>query len=353
MLLTLNRYESFFTVFTVVIFFVIYRKPFTALYLFVAGLVPLVAYGLISTVQGWYFLPNSLILKSAYVNNLLSLDSLFIIILKQLSLLNNHHLLILMILAFSLIILLPKICTDREYMDFKMVILFIFCINLILHLLIANTGWFYRYDAYLVVMGLIAITFGVSSYLKKFENLKFDKKTVCKYLIIIFVIWLFMLPLVTRGYASITSVPQASKNIYEQQYQMALFIKEYYPRETVALNDIGAVNFMNDVRCLDLYGLSSFEVAQNKKEGNYGSEKISELVKKNNVSVVIIYKDWFGDKIPPDWIEVCQWKIKDEVMIGPVISFFVVNPEDKQDLTGKLKGFSSKLPNDVEVTYID
>ena len=108
MLLTLNRYESFFTVFTVVIFFVIYRKPFTALYLFVAGLVPLVAYGLISTVQGWYFLPNSLILKSAYVNNLLSLDSLFIIILKQLSLLNNHHLLILMILAFSLIILLLK-----------------------------------------------------------------------------------------------------------------------------------------------------------------------------------------------------------------------------------------------------
>ena len=56
-----------------------------------------------------------------------------------------------------------------------------------------------------------------------------------------------------RGIASLGNIPQASKNIYEQQYQMGLFLETFYSSEKVAANDIGAIHFLADIQCLDLW----------------------------------------------------------------------------------------------------
>lgn len=353
-LLTLNRYESSLTVFAVGVIFVIYKRRLQALYLFLSGSIPLILYGIISKVQGWYFLPNSLVLKSVFFKNPTPTNTLFLTLEKLLSIIYAPHLLILFITSAFLLILTLKNKTKQRNTNFTVIILSIFCINLILHILFAQTGWFYRYEAYLIVLGLLGISLGISLYLKNIPNLKTDKKDipkkdVFKYSIIVLFICLLITPMATNGFESITSVPQASKNIYEQQYQMALFLKEYYQNETVGLNDIGVINYMDDIKCLDLWGLASFEVAEKREEGKYGVTEISDMVKNNNVSVIIIYNYTLGNNIPPDWIKVGQWEIKDNVACGDsVVLFYAPNEKNETYLREKLRMFSSRLPQDVE-----
>jgi hypothetical protein len=353
-LLTLNRYESLFTVFAVGVIFVIYKRKLQALYLFLSGSIPLIAYGIISKVQGWYFLPNSLVLKSVYFKNPTPTNTLFLALEKLLSIIYTPHLLILFITSAFLLILIQKNKTKKRSTNFTVIILSVFCINLILHILFAQIGWFYRYEAYLIVLGLLGISLGISLYMEDIKNLKagkidISKKDVFKYSIFVVFICLLMTPMVTNGYESITSVPQSSKNIYEQQYQMALFLKEYYPGETVGLNDIGVISYMDDIKCLDLWGLASYEVAQKREEGKYGVTEISDLVENNNVSVIIIYNYTLGNNIPPDWIKVGEWKIKDNVACGDsVVLFYAPNQKNETYLREKLRIFSSKLPKDVE-----
>ncbi len=72
---------------------------------------------------------------------------------------------------------------------------------------------------------------------------------------------LLFFPLAMKGGRLLWFLPQCTTNIYEQQYQMGLFVRRYYQNSTVALNDIGAVNFLADIHCLDLLGLANAEVA--------------------------------------------------------------------------------------------
>ena len=354
-LLTLNRYESALTVFAVVVIFIIYKRKLQALFLFISGSTLLIIYGLISKTQGWYFLPNSLVLKSVFLKNPTSTtNTLFLTLEKLLSIIYSPHLLILFILSAFLLILILKNKNKNRNRNFTVIILSVFCINLILHILFAQTGLFYRYEAYLIVLGLLGISLGISLYLENTKNLKNDKesipkKNVFKYSIIVLFICLLMTPMAINGYESIISVPQASKNIYEQQYQMALFLKEYYQGETVGLNDIGVINYRDDIKCLDLWGLASFEVAEKREEGKFGVTEISDMVQTNNVSVIIIYNYTLGSNIPPDWIKVGEWEIKDNVACGDsVVLFYAPNPQNETYLREKLKMFSSKLPKDVE-----
>ncbi len=42
---------------------------------------------------------------------------------------------------------------------------------------------------------------------------------------------------------------------------MGLFLNEYYNEDCIAANDIGAINYLADVKCIDLKGLGSKDIA--------------------------------------------------------------------------------------------
>jgi hypothetical protein len=48
---------------------------------------------------------------------------------------------------------------------------------------------------------------------------------------------------VSKEGVALINTPKATTNIYEQQYQMGLFIKEFYENKSIVANDIGAINF--------------------------------------------------------------------------------------------------------------
>jgi hypothetical protein len=85
------------------------------------------------------------------------------------------------------------------------------------------------------------------------------------------------------------------KNIFEQQCQMGLFSKTYYQGKTVALNDIGAVSCLSDIRLLDLYDIAIVDVTRIKRYNPWNREAMAELAEEFNVDIVMIYNDWFLD----------------------------------------------------------
>ncbi len=74
--------------------------------------------------------------------------------------------------------------------------------------------------------------------------------------------------------------PVASKNIYDQQIQLADFLHKYYRNAKVVANDIGAITYFNNIHLLDTYGLGSIEVAKLRKGRSrqiYRQQKTSNL----------------------------------------------------------------------------
>jgi len=153
-------------------------------------------------------------------------------------------------------------------------------------------------------------------------------------------------------FASLVITPQASRNIYEQQYQMGMFLQRYYPGRAVAVNDIGAVSYLADVRLLDLWGLANVDVARLKLRGEFGSREIDDLTRKQGAVIAIIYEDWFKIKgvngLPLEWIKAGQWSISKNVACGSdTVSLYGLDPSTGEELAQNLRRFESELPDDV------
>jgi hypothetical protein len=86
-------------------------------------------------------------------------------------------------------------------------------------------------------------------------------------------------------------------NINDQQVKLAEWVNKNVSRdETIAVNDIGAIKFINKNRIIDMAGLVTPEMLQ---YGKYNTvdriDSVNYLLKKNNVTYIIIYDQWYKD----------------------------------------------------------
>lgn len=129
-----------------------------------------------------------------------------------------------------------------------------------------------------------------------------------------------------------------------------MFLKDFYQGRCIAANDIGTVNYISDIRCLDLAGLASLEVVIKIRNNRYNTREIYNMAKNRNVIVSIVYDDCYETYggLPSEWIQVSEWEIHNNVVCADdTVSFYVVDPEKESELVENLKLFSSHLPKDV------
>jgi len=345
--LPLTRYESLFLLGMASLLFLFRKRVVEALALGATGLLPVIAYGWLSVSQGWFWLPNSVLLKGDAPTLSLAGIGKFVFHFGE-KLTQNPHILILLSLALIVFILGSK--RNKDFWQRKNVLLALFCSATLLHLLFASTGWFYRYEAYLVALGLLVIPIGArESWPEKFSFV-WDRGLIPRYGATVLLVLVVSLPLVGRGLVSFFRIPQATHNIYEQQYQMGLFLKNFYPNKSIAANDIGAINYLADVHCLDLMGLANREVAQLKRAGAYDTQPISNLAQQRGVEVAIVYDRWFEGPtgLPSQWVKVGEWTIPHNVVCAEeTVAFYAVAPSEADHLIENLRAFSPRLPSDV------
>ncbi|MCX7766852.1 MAG: hypothetical protein N2246_09145, partial [Candidatus Sumerlaeia bacterium] len=148
-LLTLTRYEGLFIVGIVSLLFLWHKQWRTALLLCALAILPLFIYGVISVSHGWYWLPNSVLLKGRriYLTRWSDIWQMLDLRFALVKMFDLQPIFILFIPSLILCILQFK----REWgvNPRSQMMLVITLLTILAHLQLADTGWFYRYEAYL------------------------------------------------------------------------------------------------------------------------------------------------------------------------------------------------------------
>jgi len=350
-LVIMARYEGIFLIIIVCLLFFLRKKYLYSLLLGGLGALPVVIYGLISISRGWYFIPNSILLKGNMPDFSSLKTAFFFITILGYQLVHNPQILILLLIA--LVVLYFQCVKKNTIWEERSVMLIVFIATALLHLQFARTNWFYRYEAYLIGLGVFVVSVSFNSYLHDIFHCKSDNKSFIRYVTLALIVIITILPLVERGLVSLMKTPRAMTNIYEQQYQMGLFLKEFYQNDVVAANDIGAINYLADIKCLDLWGLGNRRIGKTRIEGCYNTRQIYETTKSERAKIAVVYDELFNrgtvGGLPKQWIKAGQWRIfNNEVCAYDVVSFYAFNLKEAEKLKTNLKAFSSRLPKTVK-----
>lgn len=352
-LLVSARYEGLFLVAIVCLLFLFRKRFVQGVVLGVFSILPISIFGIYSMFQGWYFVPNSVLLKgnvSKMVFDLLHADvgsmsffsnlmSLFGYALYD-QLIHTPHVLFLFI---ALLIVFIIRYHSHRFWESGQILIILFLVTTLIHMQFAKTGWFFRYEAYLVALGLFAVFLVSSEYMSFwFQKCRNFKKSALPCIGMIVLLSFPFVAFSERAIVSLIQIPKASGNIYEQQYQMGRFLKQFYEGETIVANDIGAITFLADIGLVDFGGLASMEVVQMKKRGEFHGAYLDEYLASKGVSIAIIYDHVFDSYggIPAHWVKVGEWTIEDNVVCASsMVSFYAVKETAVEGLERNLQEF--------------
>lgn len=349
------RYEGLFLVLIVCGLLALRLRWVHAALLGLISAAPVTLYGLIALANGWDFLPTSLTIKSDfnYLSNATWAARFTYFVEDTYHILANQHVMSLLLLA-ALSVILFRYAQRQRFWERGLLLLLIFAGITVVNIRLVSWPWpgtFARYEAYLIMLALVVIPAGLGTYLPR----KVMLRSIPVYAIA-GVLILFITNDIVNRYRHIaydTPIVTATREIYHQQYQMAQFLRTYYPGAVVVANDIGAINYYADLDNVDFWGLGTLEVARARRENSYNTDTMRQIVSERGGKIAVVYTTWadeFGG-FPPEWIWVGAWELDwHPVILGErVVSFFAVDPAEAERLAQNLREFTPRLPDPVIV----
>lgn len=146
---------------------------------------------------------------------------------------------------------------------------------------------------FFVLVSIITLKF-LSTLLISLKQNKFtnflNSKTI--YYIILF----FSLP---YYFVYMVYIGMNTDNINDQQVTLAKWVKENVPVEnSIAINDIGAIKYFNGNKIIDMEGLVNSDILRYRRyDIDTRLDSTLSLLKRNNVTHMIIYDDWYREFI--------------------------------------------------------
>jgi hypothetical protein len=389
-LVTAVRFEGLFLIVAICGLLLLGKRWVYALAFAACGFLPVVIYGIISVSRGWFWLPSSVLLKGVMPD--LSSPSGLILSLTVNAFSNLYKGLHVFVLLIAALLFYVLACgKGRDVLDSRQLMGAILLLTALPHVEFVQVGPLFRYDAYLFALGVVFVasqlpilvpdlpmgtplsrglvrkplpassadlkvgatpSFPASSAdLKVGATPSLSRRMVPQYLATGALALLLLFPLTVKGSRLLWLLPQCTTNIFEQQYQMGVFIRQYYQGSTVALNDVGAVNFLADIHCLDLWGLANRTVTSAKRTHNFHTRDIANLSRQAGARIAILYDHWFAGEVgglPGEWARVGRWTIQNNVITaGETVSIYAVDPSEVSHLSQCLREFSLRLPRDV------
>lgn len=336
--MTATRYENASFIIAAFALLAWQKKFVPAIAVAVAGILPLLLFGMYAKMHGGYFIPNSVLIKGN--QNFKYFLNGGTTILQATASISG-------IIVVAMIIVYLKLRIKKYDRDFQVLSMLI--IAGLMHSVFASFGWFYRYEAYLIVLGSLHLSKIGLQWLQE-NGLGGARKQIIPIgmLAIIF----YSLPV--RGLNSFRNSIRAIYNIYEQQYQMGLFLKAYYREQTVAANDVGAISYMADLDTIDMWGLGNNAVAQARKQGYWNNDFLRKLVADKHTRVTVMYDSWFDKDLPNQWVKVATWELPYNYICGDIkVTFYGITEGEATLLRTNLSEFAPTLPGDIKVEYFN
>ncbi len=333
MLLVATRFEGLFAVGLICLFSVWQtRRITTALALGLAALVPVGIFGLISLSNGWYALPNSVLMKGAGFDFSTPLGIALFVGLRGLLHIARVPAVLLVTIGLGYAFMVQR--EQRTWRWFALLLI-------ALHLQFAQTGSFFRYEIYLMTIGLVALFSGMRTLIPASRE---------QWMVAFAGALILALPLTGYGLTVTYRTPIAMMNNFHQQYQMGQFLREFYPNESVVLNDIGAPSFYGDIQLIDAAGLGTFATAAAiREEGVLSANSLDVLARDANIALAIVFDLWVD--VPSSWILVGSWTISNNVIAAQdTVSFYALDDTRARRLENALRHYN--LPDSVEFTVV-
>lgn len=346
-LLVMSRLEGMYLVALGSLVLLLRRRVGLAVAVAAAGALPIVVYAVISTHLGALWAPNSVLLKSTAAHSFSLRHFAHLLVYTSWDNLQEApHLFIVMVLA--LLLLYRHLRAGRKVAEPAATMAVLFVLAAYMHLTSAGIGWFYRYEAYLMALGLITVAGLAWQALERGGGWRAQPRDLPTNAALAAFVLVAALPLLYRGQAALRLIPISTTNIYQQQYQMGRFVRDCYPGSTILANDIGAVTYLGEVRCLDSAGLASVDVARAKLAGKYDLRFMTDWARTRGAEVAIVYDQWFERDFggfPDQWRCAGRWQIpNNRICGGDTVSFYAVRPGAYPGLVSRLRQFASQLP---------
>ncbi len=197
-----------------------------------------------------------------------------------------------------------------------------------LHLAFGQFGWWYRYEIYIVAFCTTVAAISLAQRLPLAAML------------------LLLLP-ASHYFQSIVDTPLATRNIYEQQYQMHRLVADHY-RKPFAANDIGwaGMGFARGYM-LDLWGLASNEALARKDKS---AAWLDDVTRRHGTGMAMIYPQLFK-AIPEAWTKVGELHMFATPVTAahPMVAVYATAVGDKSEIAAALNSLRPGLPSGVRV----
>ncbi len=342
------RYESLFIVLLITLLLAWRREWALAIVVGGCSLIPVFAFGAFSLLHGSTFLPSPLLLKtssSMQTSAFTAVRNLF----SPYAVLSGISACFVCSAAWLFYFLRRRGRQTSSLPDLLLILVGTF----VLHAQLAQFGWLFRYEAYLLATTVVLVGAALADpgiprlgpWLASWMRSRWWKAGFIAVLAVAFG---------GRGASMLRGVPKNARAIYEQQYQTARFLAAFYPGQVVGLNDIGAPDFFADIRCVDLYGLASSDVANLRRKGEFTSQAVADLADRHGIRIAALYPGLFAGLIPGSWIPVSTLVVRDlpgKVQLGERrVTLYATNRAEADELSRHLQQFRSQLPSGVQVT---
>lgn len=342
-LMTAVRYEGFSLILPAVLILAWRRRFADALTVAIGALVPPAVYAVAASRHGGGWIPNPLLLKAYHP----SLGSGIEVVKFLGGRAIKNALVAPHILALVLAALLSLARTRKERPGSDVCLGLLFLGSALLHLQFGSVGWFFRYEAYLVPLGLLSVVAFGRGFVRGAPGEGWRPRLGRTAIVL-----LLAMTLAVRSVQAIVAIPAAVADRYRKHWFAAELIRRSFNGSVVVLNDIGLASFQTRARILDLYGLGSEEPNRYRHSSRgYGPEQVAEWVGRAGGEIAILEAGWpfVARLVPPEWTLVAEWKFpRDVVFHDDRIEFYAISRGLAPSLADSLARIDRDLPPEIE-----
>jgi hypothetical protein len=348
------RYESCFVIVVIMGVLLIRRRIGLAILVALAAAVGPVCYGLYSYVHSGILLPFSVVMKSAGATARNPLGALVASSVSPLVL----FLEVVLLLQFAQRAGQPGEAR-QPFWNYGRTYLIIALATTVLHAEVGPTSWLMRYEAYLYVIGIMALAIAIAeepALFRRLDGLPPSRAQQWAALAIIVALLPAGLDLLHRAHHGWSDFSASLHDRYVEHLPQALFVEQQMPHAVVLANDIGFLAFYADqAQVLDPLGLGSIEPVRLQQEHtNISPGFVAQWAAQQHAQLAILHTDFPGTDAftPTRWVLVESWCFPHNlVFLNHVESFYAPDPDAAQALRLRLADFRAVSPEIVRYHF--
>ena len=206
----------------------------------------------------------------------------------------------------------------------------------LLHATFADIGWFERYQAYLIALGIYLVLGVIAEAPAGLRS-----RALAALLVVTVVFTPMKATLLVR-------TPQYADQMYRHTYQAGLFLHRYYEGRPIATDQLGYITLFHDGPVTDFAGLGDYDVLRHEPPRTEDPVYWAGLQARRGFPVAVLPGVTSLYATPPDWIRVGTLHIDGPYDgVGRDLEFWATSPGEVAPLEAHLKEFEPELPGGV------